>query len=169
MAISTRVVVVGVDDTQASRDALAFAMSEAAKRTSVLRVVTAYSVAGEGHFAGHAAVPDGALSERARRHAQHVQDRAVALILQQVDARPVLSRQVVEGEPGKVLLRVAKDADYLVVGAASSSSSRLASLGSVSDYCIRNATGAVMLIPSSEAIQHGPGTANRHSAGSQPS
>jgi hypothetical protein len=47
MAITTRVVVVGVDDTPASRDALAFAMREAAKRTSVLRLVTASTVAHE--------------------------------------------------------------------------------------------------------------------------
>ena len=168
MASSTRVVVVGVSGTQGSRSALAFAMHEAARCTSVLRVVTAWTAAEGDRFAGTEEESDGELPERARRHARHVQDLAVAQILKHVGARPILSRQVVEGEPGKVLVRVARDADCLVLGAASSSSSRPAPLGSVSDYCVRHATCAVKLVPRSAGIKQEPNTPNPRSTDRQP-
>lgn len=139
-------VVVGVDATSASRAALGFAMHEAALRGSALDVVTTWSLIDENHNAlgdgsGHDELP-----ERGRRRAQQVQDRAVALALQEVDVRPLLSRQVLEGDAGEVLVRVARDADYLVVGTPSDEPMRPGSPGSVSDYCLRHAACAVVIV-----------------------
>lgn len=135
-------VVVGVDETHGSRAALAFAMREAAMRGSALEVITAWTMAEDDFNAS-----GGAGAEQARQRAQRVQDRAVAYTLGEVDARPVFSRQVVEGDPGEVLLRVAKQAAYLVVGTSKNEPLRPVSLGSVSDYCVRHATCPVVVVP----------------------
>ncbi len=135
-------VVVGVDETSGSRAALAFAMHEAARRGSAVEVITAWTWSrADGNGAGTA------LSEQARQLAQQIQDKAVAQTLTEVDARPVVSRQVVEGDAGNVLLKVAKDAAYLVVGASTRGQLRRSSLGSVSDYCVRNASCPVVVVP----------------------
>lgn len=134
--IHSQGVVVGVDDSSGSGAALAFAMSEAALRGSAVDIITAWSVAGDGDS-----------PEVARHEAQEVQDTAVALALSEVDARPVLYRQVIEGEAGDVLSREAKDAAYLVVGASTSGLTTGLPLGSVSDYCLRHAPCAVMVVP----------------------
>ncbi|MGI8887424.1 MAG: universal stress protein [Nocardioidaceae bacterium] len=139
-------VVVGVDETSGSMAALAFAMREAALRGSSLDVITAWISADEDHSAlGNDARHD-ELPERARRRAQNVQDRAVALTLQEVDVRPLLSRQVLGGDAGQVLVRVAREADYLVVGVPAAGLRRPGSLDSVSDYCLRHATCAVVVV-----------------------
>jgi nucleotide-binding universal stress UspA family protein len=135
-------VVVGVDDSRGSGAALAFAMSEAALRGSAVDIITAWSVSGRD---------DSDSPEMARRGAQHIQDAAVALALSEVDARPVLYRQVVEGDAGEVLSRSVKDAAYLVVGASTSGLSTRPPLGGVSDYCLRYAPCAVMVVPPEHA------------------
>ncbi len=141
-------IVVGVDETHGSRAALAFAMREAACRGGVLDVITTWTLADDNQSAGR----DGnghEIPERARQHAQQIQDRAVALTLQEVDARPLLSRQVLEGDAGKVLLRVARDADYLVVGSSADAPLRPASPSSVSGYVVRHASCEVVVVQTS--------------------
>jgi nucleotide-binding universal stress UspA family protein len=141
--ISSHGVVVGVDDSRGSGAALAFAMSEAALRGSAVDIITAWSVSGHD---------DGDSPEMARRGAQQIQDAAVALALSEVDARPVLYRQVVEGDAGAVLSRSAKDAAYLVVGASTSGHNTRVPLGGVSDYCLRYAPCAVMVVPPAHSV-----------------
>ena len=136
-------VVVGVDDSRGSGAALAFAMSEAALRGSAVDIITAWSVSERDD--------DGDSSEVARRGAQQIQDAAVALALSEVDARPVLYRQVVEGDAGHVLARSVKDAAYLVVGASTSGLSTRVPPGGVSEYCLRHAPCAVMVVPPTQA------------------
>ncbi len=144
-------VVVGVDETPASRAALAFAMREAARRGSAVEVITAWTWTRTNDSVQGHEVP-----ELERQRAQQIQDAAVALTLREVDARPVVSRQVVEGDPGEVLLRVAKDAAYLVVGTSRIDPLRLVSLGSVTDYCVRHAECAVVVVPPSATSHEEP-------------
>lgn len=68
------------------------------------------------------------------------------LTLQEVDARPLLSRQVLQGDAGQVLPRVARDADYLVAGTSKDDPLRPAFMGSVSDYCARYASCAIVVV-----------------------
>jgi nucleotide-binding universal stress UspA family protein len=139
--IRSQGVVVGVNESRGSGAALALAISEAALRGSTVDIITAWSVA------SRAGSPDDS-PELARRSAQQVQDTAVALALSEVDARPVLYRQVVEGEAGEVLSRGSKDAAYLVVGAPTNTAPTRVPLGSVGDYCLRHAPCAVMVVSS---------------------
>ena len=132
-----RGLVVGVNGTDSSRAALAFDMKEAAEMGSPLEVVTAWS----GSADGGREAPEGS-----RQNAQLTQDRAVRRTLLETTVRPVLSRQVVEGAAGRVLIRIARNADYLVIGAGGGVEPARA-LGAVSDYCIRNADCAVVVVP----------------------
>jgi nucleotide-binding universal stress UspA family protein len=133
-------VVVGVDETLGSGAALVFAMSEAALRGSTVEVVTAWTL-GTTDCEGRA---EAGASERVRRLAQQIQDAAVARALGEIAARPVLSRQVLEGQTGDVLSRVAEGAAYLVVGASTEGFVRH---GSVSEYCMQHATCPLVVVP----------------------
>lgn len=134
-------IVVGVDDTPAGRAALTFALQEGRRRGSPVDVVTAWS----WRTAVDAPGPDGA-PESTRAYAQQVQDDAVALALTDVDNPPVLSRQVIEGDPAEVLLRLARSADYLVIGDSRKGPLKRLLLGSVGDQCLRNAPCPVLVV-----------------------
>jgi hypothetical protein len=132
-------VAVGVSHGPGSRAALAFAMREAAVRGSPLQVITVWTGPDDD-------VRDGHQPARSRWGAQRIQDSAVAQTLQAVESRPVLSRLVIEGDAGRMLLRLAQDAAFLVVG-SEGEPARTGSSLSVGAYCLRNATGAVVVVP----------------------
>lgn len=140
------VIVVGVDGTPASKTALEFALREGTARGSAVEVVTAWNWVSVGeHLVGLETPTD------VRERAQSQQDRTVAEVLDLVSDPPIVSRQIVEGDPARALLRAARTADYLVVGSAHKGVVRRALLGSVSAYCVRHATCPVVVIPVSEA------------------
>jgi nucleotide-binding universal stress UspA family protein len=134
-------IVVGVDDTEAGRAALAFAMTEATRRGSALDVVTAWTSRSMTEATG---IDD---RESDRAHAQVVQDGAVAGALRGMAGSPTLSRQVVEGDAASVLLRLARKAAYLVVGAGQGAFDERGSLGSVTAQCVRAARCPVLVVP----------------------
>jgi nucleotide-binding universal stress UspA family protein len=77
-----------------------------------------------------------------------VQDCAVASVLTDYDAAPpILSRQVIEGDPAQVLLRIARNADYLVVGSGRKGPMKRLLAGSVSEFCVRHAACPVLVVP----------------------
>jgi nucleotide-binding universal stress UspA family protein len=135
-------IVVGVDGTLASEAALVFALREGARRGGAVEVVTAWAFP---HPYDEVARPDS--MERLRAHAERTQDATVTAGLRRIDTPPVVSRSVVEGAPGQVLLAASKDADYLVVGTGHKGAATRFLLGSVSQYCVRHATVPVMVVP----------------------
>lgn len=135
-------IVVGLNDTSASRAALRFALREAARRDSTVEVVTAWSWRSMSDLPE----PDDP-REWARAHAQAVQDAAVAAVLSDFEGSSRMSRQVIEGDAAQVLLRVARDADYLVVGTGRKGPMRRILLGSVSEQCVRHAPCPVLVVP----------------------
>ena len=142
---SRPVIAVGVDGSASSRAALEFAIREGVARGSAVEVVTVWSWSGPHEPLGGPATP-----QEARERAQRAQDEAVAGVLRATSATPVspvISRQVVQGDAGQVLLRAGRHADYLVVGSAHKGRLRRAVLGSVSEYCVRHATCPVVVIP----------------------
>jgi nucleotide-binding universal stress UspA family protein len=141
-ATRTPAVVVGVDGSAASRAALEFALREGAARGSAVEVVTAWSWAGP-----HESLAAPATPHEARDRAQRQQDEVVADVLRRVSVAPLLSRQVVQGDPAEVLLRAGRDAAFLVVGSEHKNMLKRAVLGSVSEYCVRHATCPVVVVP----------------------
>lgn len=152
---STAPIVVGVDDTPASREALAFALREGASRGTRVDVVTAWEF--EGPYDGWL---DHEEIHRARDNAKTMQVEAVTEALSQVTARPLVTHTVVEGAAGRILVEAAHDASYLVVGSAHKSLARRALLGSVSHYCVQHATVPVVVVPGPAVVIGSHGTAS---------
>jgi nucleotide-binding universal stress UspA family protein len=134
------VIVVGVDGTPESVAALAFALDEGVRRDCSVEVVTTW-VWGEPYEAMATGM------EAARQAAEELQEVALHAAIQKFDGLPVVSRLVVEGDPGPVLVHMANRASYLVVGHSHKGPLRRALLGSVSDYCVRHSKVPVMVVP----------------------
>jgi nucleotide-binding universal stress UspA family protein len=148
-------IVVGVDGTSAGQAALAFAMREAAVRGSALEVVTTW----QWNPAYYPSLGDEPAD--VRRRAQEVQYDAISAALACTTAPPVISRRVVEGEAGPVLVDVAHDADYLAVGTEHKNALSRVILGSVSLYCMRHAVCPVVVVPAPRPLADGHPTGER--------
>ena len=138
------VIVVGVDDAEASVAALVFAMTEAVRRHSAVEAVTAW------HFDNPFRLENGEeLAAKVEERARRMQERAVTRALERVEKAPPVSQVVVRGEfPAQVLLRAAQDAAFLVVGHTQHRPIVLDRLlGSTSRDCLRHAATPVVVVP----------------------
>jgi nucleotide-binding universal stress UspA family protein len=149
-------IVVGVDGSEPARVALGFALAEAGRRSARLRVVTAYHPpeywpVGYG-MASEMVVPPS--DEQLAAEAEQTARRAVEEAVQNADsaARSVpVDVEVVRGNPAKVLVDQASDADLLVVGHRGRGAIASACLGSVGLQCVLHATCPVVVVrPSGE-------------------
>lgn len=141
------VIVVGVDGTPAAQAALTFAMREARLRGSALDVVTTWMLDVDS---GNPSL--GIPGDIARR-VQAAQGVAISAALAATAAPPVIGRHVIEGVAGEELVRLGRDADYLVVGSAHKNVLKRALLGSVSQYCVRHATCPVVVVPGAGTVE----------------
>jgi nucleotide-binding universal stress UspA family protein len=136
------VVVVGVDGTESSHRALAWAATEAVRRGAVLHVVTAWSWdAAEG--APLATVDPSTLLEVA----ESTQSTAIDEALAGLDVHPVITRQVVQGTAADALVEASRRADLVVVGTHGRGPVRSFLLGSVSQSVIKHAACPVVVMP----------------------
>jgi len=135
------VIVVGVDGTPAAQSALTFAMREARLRGSALDVVTTWM------WDVDSGNPSLGTPTDTARQVRLAQDVAVSAALAATAAPSIITRHVIEGTAGEELVRVARDADYLVVGSSHKNLLKRALLGSVSQYCVRHATCPVVVVP----------------------
>jgi nucleotide-binding universal stress UspA family protein len=122
-------IVVGVDGSEPSGDALEWALAEARLRDDVLRVVCAWDIQPIAYGAmGFIPPVDPGSSERAA-------EEAVAQLLDaHADATEGVrvERSIVQGAAADVLVEAAKDADLLVVGSRGHGGAAGLLLGSVS-------------------------------------
>lgn len=139
---ATSIVVVGVDDTESSRRALAWAAAEAVRRGATLQVVTAWTWdAAEG--APLAAVEPQTLMELA----EQTQTHAVEQVVGAMPVRPVVAREVVRATAATALVEASRHADLVVVGTHGRGPVRAALLGSVSQSVIKHAECPVVVMP----------------------
>jgi nucleotide-binding universal stress UspA family protein len=132
-------IVVGVDGSNESRTALRFALNEGSLRGSRVDVVTAWepsTLAGSGDGPG----------DTGRQDAQRVQDDEMTSVFAEYVRPPVVSRRILPGETGRVLVSASQDAAFLVVGTVHTGVARRAVLGSVSEHCVRHATCPVVIV-----------------------
>jgi nucleotide-binding universal stress UspA family protein len=145
---ATSIVVVGVDETDSSRRALAWAAQEAVRRGATLQVVTAWTWdAVEG--APLVAVEPKALMEIA----EQTQTTAVEAVLAPMPVRPVVAREVVRATAAQALVEASRHADLVVVGTHGRGPVRSALLGSVSQSVIRHAECPVVVMPPEHGSQ----------------
>ena len=137
-------IVVGVDGSAPSTDALRWALGQARLSGAVVEAVLAWHVPATD---GWAPVFD--LVEDLTK----ASERTLADTIAQVagDGGPVtVEQRVVGGEPAQVLLAAAKGADLLVVGSRGHGAVIGALLGSVSQYCVHHAPCPVVVVRSED-------------------
>ncbi|AHH97014.1 universal stress protein [Kutzneria albida] len=146
-------VVVGVDGSQASVDALRWALEEARRRDAEVHVVTAWHtdpppVEGPPPVVGmpyHAA-------EEALTAQQAQQDQAMACVAGEAQGMTVY-RHMVSQWPPRALVHLSTGADLLVLGRQGHSWVAEKLLGSVSAYCLRHARCPVVVVPARKPVQ----------------
>jgi nucleotide-binding universal stress UspA family protein len=131
-------IVVGVDGSPASLEALVWAVRQAALTGAVVEAVTAW----------HFPTPVGgfAIGDQIdwQANARAIQDIAVKEALG--DETPALVRRVVQGHPVRALLEEAAGADLLAVGSRGHGGFTGMLLGSVSENVVAHAPCAVVVI-----------------------
>ncbi|MGW4438739.1 universal stress protein [Streptomyces sp. NPDC004596] len=133
-------VVVGVDGSPSSYEALRWAVRYAALIDARVDAVTAWELPGLYGWSGPVVDMDVDRDEARDRMRQEVTDVLGADV-----ARSVLTH-VAHGNPAEVLLRAAEGAEALVVGSRGRGGFARALLGSVSQHVSRHATCPVVLV-----------------------
>ena len=141
-------IVVGIDGSASSAEALRWAGREAKLHDATITVVTAYRF--PVAFSGTGAAPDVAAPD-AQSEAQALQQSMLddaADDLQGVE----VTREIAAGQPpGSALVTAAEGADILVVGAHGRGGVSGFTIGSVSHHCVGHATCPVVVVPEADA------------------
>ena len=136
-------IVVGVDGSDGSRDALRWAFREARLRGTTLRVVHAWGMPYAPAATGYTPLPVAPLHDAAGKGAQRLLDEE----LNEIETGGVrIEPMLVEGAPASVLLEAAKDADMVVVGSRGGGGFVDLLLGSVGQQVVHHATCPVVVV-----------------------
>jgi nucleotide-binding universal stress UspA family protein len=137
-------VVVGVDGSASSKQALAWALRYADTAGLPVTAVLAWEIPANYGTAAMV-LPAAEFAEGAQRELKEVVDE-VAAAYPQVR----VEKRIVEGHPAKVLLKEAEHAQLLVVGSRGHGGFVGAILGSVSHYCVTHAHCPVLVLRGAE-------------------
>ncbi|MEV2245694.1 universal stress protein [Streptomyces sp. NPDC049970] len=141
-------VVVGVDGSDASQEALRWAAHHAQLTGAVVEAVCAWDTPSEIGWAGPATEAGFDLERARRRFGEGIS--AVFGEVKPAEVRELLVR----GDPSEVLVRASEGAELLVVGNRGRGGFARAMLGSVSQRCAQHAACPVVVI---RAGTSGPG------------
>ena len=143
-------IVVGVDGSEASREALRFAAEEAALREARLVGVHAWSFIPPQPLGdpGILAVPAGDLAGQLSAENDSARLALDEAVVDALGAEPSveIERRLVEGDAGESLVAQSANADLVVVGSHGRSGLRAALLGSVSRHVVDHATCPVVVV-----------------------
>jgi nucleotide-binding universal stress UspA family protein len=143
---SAKTIVVGIDGSPASTAALAWAVRQAKSTGNPVLAVSVCRLDAKPPSSKPLPVTRPLGTDPFRE--QHARDLRTAVERIGPDADGVLIDQLVPtGDPGKVLVELAADADALVLGGHGYRKSGLTVIGSVAAYCLRHATCPVTVVP----------------------
>ena len=137
-------VLVGIDGSKESRDALRYAADEARAHGAALLVLLAYSLPAPLVTIGYGQ-PRWREDEGWREDAQGLLQRTVHETLGD-DSDVQVTTEVVEGPPAPALIDASKDADLLVVGTRGHGGFAGMLLGSVSQHLTAHAACTVVVV-----------------------
>jgi len=143
-----RFIVVGVDGSEPSLNALRWAAEQARMTGATLRVLTTWQVA-----TGTGWVPTFPVDYDPQEVARQALDEAVTETLG-ADPDVAVERIVKEGHAAPVLLAAAKDADLLVVGSHGHGAFAGMLIGSVSEHLVRHAPCAIVVVHCDKHSRH---------------
>jgi nucleotide-binding universal stress UspA family protein len=143
-----RFIVVGVDGSEPSLNALRWAAEQARMTGATLRVLTTWEVA-----TGTGWVPTFPVDYDPQAVARQALDEAVTETLG-ADPDVAVERIVKEGHAAPVLLAAAKDADLLVVGSHGHGAFAGMLIGSVSEHLVRHAPCAIVIVHCDKHSRH---------------
>jgi nucleotide-binding universal stress UspA family protein len=135
-------IVVGIDGSESSRNALRWAVEEAKLRRASVVAVHVWAVPDATMYGGLAVTQNEveALAQDAREFVEHAVEEAVPDAV--VDVTPI----AVEGNPATALIAAARSADLLVVGSRGLGGFKGLLLGSVSQRVAHHAPCPVVVI-----------------------
>lgn len=135
-------IVVGVDGSTSSRDAIKWAIDEARLRKTKVDAVFAWQ---SPLMVGLQYIPPDLLDPDAlERHAQEIVEAAVAEVGETPDVE--IESSAVEGVPAHVLLDESRDAEMLVLGSRGRGGFSELLLGSVGQQCVHHAACPVVIV-----------------------
>ncbi|MFJ8576416.1 universal stress protein [[Kitasatospora] papulosa] len=138
-------VVVGVDGSGPSQEALRWAARHARLTGAVVEAVCVWETPSEVGWAGPATESGFDLEDARRRFSEGIE--AVF-----GDARPAVVHEIlVRGDPSEVLVKASEGADLLVVGNRGRGAFARAVLGSVSQRCAQHAVCPVVVVKAKAA------------------
>ncbi|MEU7812975.1 universal stress protein [Pseudonocardia sp. NPDC049154] len=152
-------VVVGTDTTPACDVPVAYALREAARRRARLLVLTILDVTDHPnarYVFPDFVLPSDALRDSARQAAEQQVNRVAAGLPEQ-DRPSHLGVTAVVGSPARELVRIAHDADLLIVGRRRSGVRELV-LGTTAIGCVLHAACPVTVVTTTAAAQPAPQT-----------
>jgi nucleotide-binding universal stress UspA family protein len=140
-------IVVGVDGSHGSVEALKFAIEEARVRGAEVKAVSAWEVPASAYGMGMVPVPvdAGSFEKIAQDALDKTLDEAGASTAG-VNVTPILHK----GHPADVLVAAAQNADLLVVGSRGLGGFKGLLLGSVSQQCAHHASCPVAIVPNGD-------------------
>ncbi len=160
-------IIVGVDGSSASYDAVTWALAHAKERGSELQIVHVYGPSGDQNpytssyaDAGSKTAKRLTDSEAKWREEQQAKvkehgERVVKQVVDGVensDPKTVIKTDVIaSSRPAQALIERARDADLLVVGSRGRGGFKGLLLGSVSQQCVQHATCPVVVVRSKDA------------------
>ena len=139
-------IIVGIDGSGHSHQALIRAMKEAVAHHAPLTVLTVHQAV-VGYSGAPVVYPEDKIeTERAREAAQAETDKALAEV---GEPRPEsVTVQAVHGFPAEALINAGRDADMIVLGNRGTGGFRSLLLGSVASRVSHHAPCPVLLVPS---------------------
>ena len=137
---ATRRIVVGVDGSEASRDAFDWALTEAAAHDAKLQVINVYDLAPLIPPPGAPMPPEPGIIDESSQELLEEMTAGAAASGVDIDLVPT------NGPPARTLLDAARDADLLVVGSRGLGGLRRLLVGSVSQQCVHHSTCPVAVV-----------------------
>lgn len=140
-------IVVGVDGTPGSIEALTWALAEADRREAKVQAVLAW----QDPYTLIGPPPPTWVAGESVDRLEKVLAQSVEQTVQAVGAEVAVAREVRSGRPVDVLTDAARGAALLVVGSRGRSPVRAAVLGSVSQRCVQSASAPVVVVNREDA------------------